>query len=67
MYGNMCLIEDKVCARAAQLNEEGKIVKILCEWNGVDIEAVRILIVKVPEMPCEGFYPMTIVDSEAFR
>jgi len=24
-----------------QLNEEGKIVKILCEWNAVNAEAVR--------------------------
>ena len=51
----------------AQLNEEGKIVKILCEWNAVDIGTLRKVIAKIPEMPCEGVYPMAKVDSEAFR
>ncbi len=51
----------------AQCNEEGKIVKILCEWNGVNIGAVRKVLAKVPEMPCEGVYPLMIVDSEDFR
>jgi len=51
----------------AQLNEEGKIVKILCEWNAVDIGAVRKVLAKVPELPVEGIYPLMIVDSEDFR
>jgi len=51
----------------AQLNEEGKIVKILCEWNAVDAGAVRKVLAKVPELPVEGVYPMMIVDSEDFR
>jgi hypothetical protein len=50
----------------AQLNEEGKIVKILCEWNAVNIEAVREVLAKVP-IPVEGIYPMTVVDSEDYR
>jgi hypothetical protein len=50
-----------------QCNEQGKIVKILCEWNAVNIGAVRKVLAKVPEMPCEGVYPLTIVDSEDFR
>ena len=50
-----------------QLNEEGKIVKIMCEWNAPNIEAVRKVVGKVPEMPCEGIYPLMIVDSENFR
>lgn len=50
-----------------QGNEQGKIVKILCEWNAVNIGAVRKVLAKVPEMPCEGVYPLTIVDSEDFR
>jgi len=51
----------------AQCNEEGKIVKIFCEWNGVNIGAVRKVLAKVPELPTEGVYPLTIVDCEDFR
>ena len=50
-----------------QLNEKGKIVKILCEWNAINIEAVRKILSKVPNLPTEGIYPMMIVDSEDFR
>jgi hypothetical protein len=50
-----------------QLNEEGKIVKMLCEWNAVDINAIRKVLAKVPELPVEGIYPLIIVDSEDFR
>jgi hypothetical protein len=51
---------------ARALNEEGKIVKILCQWNGKNAEAVREVLKKVPA-PCEGPYPMTVVDFEDFR
>jgi hypothetical protein len=50
-----------------QLNEEGKIVKILCEWNAVDAEAIRKTLAKIPELPVDGIYPMAIMDSEDFR
>lgn len=50
-----------------QLNKEGKIVKILCEWNAVNKEAVRKVIARVPEMPLEGIYPMIVGASEDFR
>jgi hypothetical protein len=50
----------------AQLDDEGKILKILCEWNGKDLKSVKDLI-KKSEMPTEGVYPMMKVDSEDFR
>ncbi len=50
----------------AQLNQEGKIVKILCQWNATNAEAVRKVIKKIPA-PSEGPYPMAVVDSEDFR
>jgi hypothetical protein len=50
----------------AQLNDEGKIVKILCEWNGKDLKTVKDT-VKKSEMPTEGVYPMMRVDSEDFK
>ena len=50
-----------------QLNEEGKGVKIYCEQNAVDVESIRKVLAKVPELPVDGIYPMIIVDSEDFR
>jgi hypothetical protein len=49
-----------------QLNEEGKVVKILCQWNGANAEAVRQVLKKIPA-PYEGPYPMMVVDAEDFR
>ena len=50
----------------AQLNEESKIVKIFCQWNATNAEAVRQVLPKIPA-PSEGPYPMAVVDSEDFR
>jgi hypothetical protein len=50
-----------------QLNEAGKIHKILCEWNAVDAQAVRRELAKVPEFPVDGIYPMAKIDSEDYR
>jgi hypothetical protein len=50
----------------AQLNEEGKIVKLFCEWNARNIEAIRKVVADIP-IQTEGIYPMSIVDSEDFR
>jgi len=50
-----------------QLNEEGKMVKIYCEWNGKDADTVRKVLDKTPELPLDGLYPMVVVDSEDFR
>ena len=49
-----------------QLNAEGKIVKIFCEWNGKNAEAILEVLKKVPA-PSEGPYPMGVVDCEDFR
>lgn len=50
----------------AQLNKEGKIVKLFCEWNATNIEEARKVLAKAP-VPTEGIYPMMVVDSEDFR
>jgi len=50
-----------------QLSEEGKIVKILCEWNAENAEAIHKVLAKVPRLPVDGIYPMMMVDSEDFR
>ena len=50
----------------SQLDETGKITKIMCYWNGASIEAVRNVLAKVP-CPVEGIYPLAIVDGEDYR
>lgn len=50
----------------AQMNEEGKIVKLFCEWNAKNTEAIRKVIADIP-IQTEGIYPLSIVDSEDFR
>jgi len=47
----------------AQQDENGKITKLLCEWNAPNIDEVRKVVAKLP-CPTEGVYPMIIVDSE---
>jgi hypothetical protein len=51
----------------AQCNNEGKIVKIYCEWNAVDAGSIHRTLAKVPELPADGVYAMMIMDSEDFR
>jgi len=48
----------------AQLNGEGKIVRIYCEWNAKSAEAIREVFSKTPDLPVDGIYPMATVDSE---
>jgi hypothetical protein len=49
-----------------QLNDQGRVMKILCEWNGKDLKTVKNVVDK-SGLPCEGVYPMMKVDSEDFR
>ena len=51
----------------SQLNEQGKITKILCEWNAKDAESIKKIVSKIPQLPTEGVYPMAKVDAEAYR
>jgi len=51
----------------AQLDANGNIVKVLCRWNGVNAEAIQKVLAKTPELPTEGVYPMTTIDSGDFR
>jgi hypothetical protein len=50
-----------------QLNEQGKITKLLCEWDAKDVESIRKIVSKIPGLPTEGVYPMAKVDAEAYR
>ncbi len=50
-----------------QLNEQGKAVKIFCEWDAKDAESIRKVLTKVPELPVDGVNPMAKVDAESYR
>ena len=51
----------------AQLNEQGKITKILCEWDAKDVQSIRKTLDRIPRLPVDGIYPMAKVDGEAYR
>ena len=50
-----------------QMNDQGKITKIFCEWDAKNAESVRNIITKIPGAPLDGVYPMGKVDAEAYR
>ncbi len=50
-----------------QLNDEGKVLRFICEWNAKDVESIKEVFSKVPELPYDGIYPMTKLDSIDFR
>jgi len=50
-----------------QLNEQGKITKLFCEWNAKDTGSIRAIFAKIPQLPVDGIYPMAKVDAESYR
>ncbi len=51
-----------------QLNEGGKITKIICEWDGRDAQSVaKALAISAPDLPVDGVYPMAEIDAESYR
>lgn len=51
----------------AQTNEEGKVLKVFCEWNAKDEKAIREIFAKVPEFPLDNVHRMAKIDSVDFR
>ena len=49
-----------------QLNDEGNVLKFICEWNATDKKAIEKVFAKVPELPNDGIYKMSKLDSEDF-
>lgn len=62
-----CTMDAYWVASQAQLNEEGKVVMLVCEWNAKDEESIQDVLDKVPELPTDGIYPMAKMDSVDFR
>lgn len=51
-----------------QLNEEGKITKAYCEWDGRDAAAVaKALKTSAPDLPVDGVYRMGEIHAESYR
>jgi hypothetical protein len=53
-----------------QLDESGKVTRILCEWDAKDAQSIRRIfdeIVKTIPFPVDGIYPMMKVDGETYR
>ena len=50
-----------------QLDAEGKIVKIFCQWQAESAEAIQQALANVPEIPTEGVYPMAILKAADFK
>ena len=63
---SLCIVDAYWVSSWTQLTEDGKIVKIFCEWNGKDLKSV-LNVVEKSGMPLEGVYPMMKVDSEDYR
>ena len=54
----------------SQLNEQGKITKIFCEWDAKDSASIRKVADKVNsivKLPIDGIWPMAKVDGETYR
>ena len=52
-----CTVDARWIRSWVKLNDEGKIVKIYCEWNGKAADDVRKIIEKV-QLPLDGLHPM---------
>ncbi len=51
----------------AETNEEGKALRIFCEWNAKSEDAVKKVFEKVPAFPVDRIRPLAKFDSDSFR
>ncbi len=51
----------------AETNDEGKALRIFCEWNAKSADAVKRVFEKVPAFPLDHVKPLTKFDSDVFR
>jgi len=50
-----------------QLNNEGKITRILCEWDAKDAQSIEKILKAIPGLPIDGVYPLAKVEGESYR
>jgi hypothetical protein len=51
----------------ALFNQDGKITKILCQWDAKDVKSIKKITDKVDVIPTEGIFPMGVFHREDFR
>lgn len=54
-----CAVDTHWVKSWVQLNDDGKIVKIYCEWSSKSMDAVRKVLEKT-QIPLDGIYPMMV-------
>ncbi len=50
-----------------QLNDNGEIKTVCCEWDGKDAEAVEQALKSMPELPAKSISPMAEIHGESYR
>lgn len=51
-----------------QLNDEGKVTSVFCEWDGKDADTIKqILSSSIPELPFSSVTKMAEIHGEDFR
>jgi len=51
----------------AILNEKGRFKQIFCQWDAKNVDAIKAILDKIPQLPTEGIYPLGILQAEDFR
>lgn len=51
----------------AEMDKQGKALRIFCEWNAKSAEDVKRVFSHVPTFPLDDVKPMAKFDSDAFR
>ena len=51
----------------AETNEQGKALRIFCEWNAKSEDAVQRVFERAPAFPLDRVRPMVRFDSDGFR
>lgn len=62
-----CTLEAYWIGSWGQMNQEGKLTKLFCEWDAKDVESIRKVLSRIPQLPVDGIYPMGKIDGEAYR
>ena len=51
-----------------QMNDQGKVTKILCEWDANNpAKVAKILKESAPDLPLDGVYAMGEIQRESYR
>ena len=51
----------------SEMNDEGKALRIFCEWNAKSEDAVKKVFANVPAFRLDHIRPLAMCDSDCFR